>query len=496
MDSTASTDLTATSTGIGINEPAGRTVIFQIIVPDNEKRRVNRRAISGFIGDENPDVCTFATTFNLAEGQLFDGGVPIFYSGEDFKELSGQDSPSSGAITTNFETSGQQLLFKNSGLPNGEASFCQNSNGVIYIVFTAGPSSCVPVNLAVYDVEQCQNGRLVGVGELTSTTRITNSETASVHTISSATESLTLTEAHTDSTTMIATSIEGVAISQSSEAIVENLRESSTTTPTESVDSESDTASPEIPTTTSSGVVNSSTSISSIVTTQPVQETSVTGVSDMSNPPDDTIIEERSSTIESMDYISSAGTSVESERLTAASSSLPISETTLAILTRTTTFATTGLTEAGTEITLPGLDERTSSDGVNIEDTTTTSLDLPTTTEGDTTVPSTTNSAETTATTIDPCLQLENPYLAGNGKRFDILCNTGYDGAAVYDSIYDLDFQGCLEGCADDNYDCEGVCYRKEDKECNLFMGTAGPQPDEGYNLAFLVKPEPEPQRL
>jgi hypothetical protein len=195
LDPTASTESIPISSGIGINEPAGRTVIFQIVVPDNEKRSFNKRATSGFVGNDNPEVCSFATTFNLAEGQLSDGGVPISYSGEDFKELSGQSSPSSDAVTRTFADSGQRLVFRNSGLPNGEATFCQDSNGVIYTVFTAGPSSCVPVDLAVYNgkysylycpldansspVEQCQNGRLVGVDELTSTTGMTNSETAS-----------------------------------------------------------------------------------------------------------------------------------------------------------------------------------------------------------------------------------------------------------------------------------------------------------------------------
>jgi hypothetical protein len=42
-------------------------------------------------------------------------------------------------------------VFRNSGLPNGDAGFCQVSDGQVYITFTTGPPGCVPVNLAVYD---------------------------------------------------------------------------------------------------------------------------------------------------------------------------------------------------------------------------------------------------------------------------------------------------------------------------------------------------------
>ena len=82
-ESTANTDLTPTWTGI--NEPDGRRVIFQVVVPGNKERDLNKRAIDGFVCNENPNVCTFATTFNLANGQLFDSGLPVSYSGEDFR---------------------------------------------------------------------------------------------------------------------------------------------------------------------------------------------------------------------------------------------------------------------------------------------------------------------------------------------------------------------------------------------------------------------------
>ncbi|RTE82794.1 hypothetical protein BHE90_002703 [Fusarium euwallaceae] len=169
----------------GIVEPPGRSVIFLVEIEgsDNQKRDISKRATGGFVGQDNPDVCTFAATYNLAEGQLFTGGVPIYYSGEEFKELGGDGPPVSGSITRTFDTDGRTLVFRNSELPNGEAGFCQDSSGQVYLTFTAEPSNCVPVTLAVYDVAQCQDGRLVGFD--TSTTPEIVSETSTVAEVSS-----------------------------------------------------------------------------------------------------------------------------------------------------------------------------------------------------------------------------------------------------------------------------------------------------------------------
>ncbi|KAM0540055.1 hypothetical protein ACHAO7_011568 [Fusarium culmorum] len=131
MDLTATTDAILTSSF----PPAERSVIFQILVPDANKRDINRRAIrAGFIGNGSPQVCTFAALFVLSQGQLVDNGMPIFYSGESYKKLAGGDLPPPGSVTETFEDSGQ-LVFRNAALPN---------------------------------VAQCQNGQLVG-DTLTST---------------------------------------------------------------------------------------------------------------------------------------------------------------------------------------------------------------------------------------------------------------------------------------------------------------------------------------
>ncbi|RGP78866.1 hypothetical protein FLONG3_3065 [Fusarium longipes] len=177
-ESVISTSIAPTSSGIV--EPEGRSIIFLVSIPDdnnNNKRSFIKRATGGFVGNDNPGSCTFASIFNLADGELFDNGVPIYYSsGEDYKELSGQDDPPQGAITSTFAAGGGTLVFRNSGLPNGEAGFCQDSDGRVYITFTNGPPGCLEVKLATYDATQCQNGKLIGVDDISSTSIVASSE--------------------------------------------------------------------------------------------------------------------------------------------------------------------------------------------------------------------------------------------------------------------------------------------------------------------------------
>ncbi|RKK34809.1 hypothetical protein BFJ66_g14250 [Fusarium oxysporum f. sp. cepae] len=129
-----------------VTEPAGRSIIFLISLTENDKRDLSRRATGGFVGNENPGVCTFAAVFTLSDDQLLEDGIPIYYAGEEFKELSGQGQAPSDAVTKTFLSSGGGLQFTNAKLPGGQAGFCQDS-----------------IDLSVYEVEQCQNGRLLGL---------------------------------------------------------------------------------------------------------------------------------------------------------------------------------------------------------------------------------------------------------------------------------------------------------------------------------------------
>ncbi|KAJ4083585.1 hypothetical protein NW760_004312 [Fusarium oxysporum] len=141
---------TASASSI-VTEPAGQSIILLISLPENDKRDLSRRATSGFVGNENPGVCTFAAVFTLSDDQLLEDGIPIYYAGEEFKELSGQGQAPSDAVTKTFLSSGGGLQFTNAKLPGGQAGFCQDSSGKVYITFSSGPPGCVPVDLSVYE---------------------------------------------------------------------------------------------------------------------------------------------------------------------------------------------------------------------------------------------------------------------------------------------------------------------------------------------------------
>ncbi|RKL32875.1 hypothetical protein BFJ72_g10375 [Fusarium proliferatum] len=171
----------AAFTATDIVEPQGQTVIFFIQnLDDDRKRNMHKRGVGGFVGDGSLDTCTFASTFNLAQGQLFKNGNPIFYSGEDFKQLEGQGAPPAEAVTKRFTSTGISLKFQNDELPNGEAGFCQTSNGQVYTTFTSAPPGCTPVALGVYDVSRYQNGKLVGVDDRSSSSPTTVPQESSI----------------------------------------------------------------------------------------------------------------------------------------------------------------------------------------------------------------------------------------------------------------------------------------------------------------------------
>ncbi|KAM0428372.1 hypothetical protein ACHAQK_011620 [Fusarium lateritium] len=153
----------ASTTGAPEVPPGGRAVLFRVTVDDQEDTRgIQKRDIGGFVGTQTDD-CNAANTFRLVEGQLIDNDAPIFYAGEDFKPLRGQQGAvPEGAITKTFASQGGILTFTNSDLPNGGANFCQDPNdGQVYITFTSAPANCVPVRLAVVDVELCDQEGIV-----------------------------------------------------------------------------------------------------------------------------------------------------------------------------------------------------------------------------------------------------------------------------------------------------------------------------------------------
>ncbi|QPC76925.1 hypothetical protein HYE68_007677 [Fusarium pseudograminearum] len=168
--STSTTDVSVTSSFItnietstadptAIPGPDGRAVVFRVI-PNSEdnNRRFYRRALGGFVGSQT-DLCDDAVVYNLSQDRLYEDGLPIYYNGENYKELRGQAGPlPRGAITTTFLDDDGFVEFVSSSLPGGRAGFCQVSeNGQVYLTFGSSPPDCAPVRLSVIGVEECPN---------------------------------------------------------------------------------------------------------------------------------------------------------------------------------------------------------------------------------------------------------------------------------------------------------------------------------------------------
>lgn len=131
--------------------PDDQLVVFRIVPDtDNSKRRRLKRALGGFVGSTS-GICQDASAFSRSDGRLLDDGRPIYYNGEGFKELRGeQTTPPRGAVATTFSGDVGFLRFRSPDLPNGEAGFCQSpGTGQVYITFNSSPPDCVPVRLSV-----------------------------------------------------------------------------------------------------------------------------------------------------------------------------------------------------------------------------------------------------------------------------------------------------------------------------------------------------------
>ncbi|GKU03379.1 unnamed protein product [Fusarium langsethiae] len=134
-----------------IPEPDGRDVVFRIIPSsDDTKRSFHKRALGGYVGSQT-DLCDDAVVYNLFQGRLYEGGFPIYYNSESYKELRGEEGPlPRGAVTTTFLDDGGYIEFISSSLPGGRAGFCQvSSSGQVYLTFESSPPDCAPVRLAV-----------------------------------------------------------------------------------------------------------------------------------------------------------------------------------------------------------------------------------------------------------------------------------------------------------------------------------------------------------
>ncbi|KAM0077211.1 hypothetical protein ACKRZS_010672 [Fusarium odoratissimum] len=355
---------TASASSI-VTEPAGRSIIFLISLPENDKRDLSRRATGGFVGNENPGVCTFAAVFTLSDDQLLEDGIPIYYAGEEFKELSGQGQAPSDAVTKTFLSSGGGLQFTNAKLPGGQAGFCQDSSGKVYITFSSGPPGCVPVDLSVYGVEQCQNGRLVGLD----TSRTISSD---------------LTESTQDVTSIEETPVQSQTPSASSA--------NSTSVEASTSSSSSTIGSADTATVASATMTSSSHGLSTTTTVSPLLsslDTSVSSAADSSG----------------VEGVQSSSVSEEGFPETASTSDAASSDVNSDTVTYSDGSATSQNISDETSTSTDSLETTTSSDMSTEPGTSASTNDVPqTSTTGDITseVPSTTMDASTTEPTTIP----------------------------------------------------------------------------------------------
>ncbi|KAJ4267798.1 hypothetical protein NW764_014790 [Fusarium oxysporum] len=551
--SLSATDITSPTlpTSTGVVEPPGRSVIFLVQAPSNQKRDIKKREIGGFVGADNPDVCTFALTFNLAEGQLFVNGLPTSYVGEDYKALGVQDEDSfvQGSITKTFGTTGRTLFFRNSGLPNGEAGFCQDSSGQVYITFSASPPGCVPVTLGVYDgknnvgaftmshayhdtVTQCQNGQLVGFETSTSALPVTSEET----TLEPTTSEATTPEVTPEVTTPEAVSSGGVSSGKPTTAETTastgfNSLSSAEPSSTFSEPSGSEaftTVSSQIVPSASSQIINTSTltssqifgSVSSTVSSEPgtgvfptissqtisssasaiSSEAPITVSSQIVDTSASTLTQTFgvvTSTIASSELVESSVTTqssiFSSDLSTEASSSTEQEVTSLLTVTSDgptdTTSETFGSTsETSSESASPSTLSSTEETTINESTTSSESTtEITSTTTEASTADTTTDLTSTTTTAAPPseCENTSNPYTV-SGVDFTISCNSVVTGGTSVGTAPSNSFNQCVSFCVAFSA-CVAIQYERATGSCTGFSAMGGTAANSAFDVAARV---------
>ncbi|KAF5986529.1 hypothetical protein FBULB1_2339 [Fusarium bulbicola] len=161
-DPVTTTPTPSLTTGASVPNASSRSVIFRVVPASQDaKRDLQVRAVGGFVGSQF-EICAAAAIFNLVQGRLLDGGLPIYYNGESFKELRGYPvTLPRGAVTETFADEDGFLRFFSSALPTGEAGFCQDTDsGQVYITFTASPPGCQTIRLSITEVDECRDGEI------------------------------------------------------------------------------------------------------------------------------------------------------------------------------------------------------------------------------------------------------------------------------------------------------------------------------------------------
>ncbi|KAH7268997.1 uncharacterized protein BKA55DRAFT_682091 [Fusarium redolens] len=397
-------------------------------------RDLSKREDKGFVGQDNPNTCTFASRFNLVDGQLLNKGVPISYSGEAYVQLEGEGLPGSDSITTTFETSGRDLVFRNAALPNGEAGFCQVASGQVYVTFSSSPAGCEPVNLAAFDTIQCQNGRLVGYDTTTSEAASETATSSEIASETTTTASATVTPSNEATATVAPESVTTTADSSSTK--VSSFTESGVFTSLASTTELSSFPESETSTVLAS-MTESSTPTSGVSSETELLTTEITTTAESEST---TVPASTASTTESPSATASSNTFLKSETTSGTST------TVLVASTDTEISSTEATTTIESEITTAIVTTTTEASTTNEEPTTTTA---DTTTADEATTTEFTTTADTTTTTSsgpDPssCASTSDPYSVG-GSTFDINCNFAVTGGTSIGIVHANSFQECYD---------------------------------------------------
>ncbi|RGP61588.1 hypothetical protein FSPOR_9914 [Fusarium sporotrichioides] len=405
-----------------IPEPDGRDVVFRVIPSSDDTRRsLHGRALGGYVGSQT-DLCDDAVVYNLFQGRLYEGGFPIYYNSESYKELRGEEGPlPRGAVTTTFLDDGGYIEFVSSSLPGGRAGFCQvSSSGQVYLTFGSSPTDCAPVRLAVIGVEECLDEASTS-DTLSTRTRVT-SDVQDLTEITRTTVETSLEPIFTQSTSIDASLTQDVPQTKSFQTTTLFFNSSTTNMnfpdgPTQSsipssvtIDSTSkdpavlsSSSDPILSTTTD--IVSSLTDIASIDSTStepafPPEETSTTGINNeidtSSSSETDTTTTFTTEAISLTETSTTGDTSTALETGSTTESSVDTTETTIADTATTSGTEATSLTETSTAADTSTALESSSTAELSV-DSTTTGTNPADDTTSDTTAVDTTATLETTA---------------------------------------------------------------------------------------------------
>ncbi|KAB5517282.1 hypothetical protein GE09DRAFT_568004 [Coniochaeta sp. 2T2.1] len=177
---------TSTTPSTPTAPPASEQFIFSVAPPVNATlgRRANpHRSLrnakrqfqvgDGFVGGAgplNPTDCTLATPFVFnADGTLTSGGEYVSTDpGIAYQPF--WTNSVTGAITTTFAVQDGGLVWLNAAFVGGQAGFCQDINGLVWVTFDQNPPpfDCVAVVLIPFATSQCADtGTLVPGGPTT-----------------------------------------------------------------------------------------------------------------------------------------------------------------------------------------------------------------------------------------------------------------------------------------------------------------------------------------